>query len=61
MGVSYYDALLPVRKPGADLTAIMAGLRFPYPVLASVGVPAGGVVVAFVSDSTRLRHIFAAN
>jgi CobW/HypB/UreG, nucleotide-binding domain len=61
MGVSYYDALLPVREPGAGLRATMAGLRLPYRVLASIRVPAGQIVVAFVSDSTRLSDMFAAN
>ncbi len=61
MGVSYYDTLLPVREPGAGLRAAVAGLRLPYRVLASVGVPAGRVVVAFVSDSARLSGMFAAN
>lgn len=61
MGVSYYDALLPVREPEVGLGAAMAGLRLPYRVLASVAVPAGGVVVAFVSDSIRLSQMFAAN
>jgi CobW/HypB/UreG family nucleotide-binding protein len=61
VGVSYYDALLPVREPGPGLRAAMAGLRLPYRVHASVGVPAGRIVVAFVSDSTRLSHMFATN
>jgi hypothetical protein len=61
MGVRYYDALLPVHEPGAGLRAAMAGLRLPYRVLASIGVPAGQVVVASVSDSTRLSDMFAAN
>jgi hypothetical protein len=39
----------------------MAGLRLPYRGLASIGVPAGPVVVAFVSDSARLSDMFAAN
>ena len=38
MGVSYYDTLLPVREPGAGLRNVMAGLRLPYRVLASIGV-----------------------
>lgn len=25
MGISYYDALLPVREPGADLKRVLAG------------------------------------
>ena len=54
MGVSYYDALLPVREPGADLPGVLAGLRFPYRTLASICVPAGRIVLAFVSDSARL-------
>jgi hypothetical protein len=42
MGVSYYDALLPVREVGAGLGSAMAGLRLPYQVLASIGVPGAG-------------------
>ena len=61
MGVNYYDALLPVREPGVGLPAVMAGIRLPYRVLASVGVPAGRIVLAFVSDSARLSRMFAAN
>jgi CobW/HypB/UreG, nucleotide-binding domain len=61
MGISYYDALLPVREPGAALPTAMTALRLPYRVLASIGLPAGRVVVAFVSDSTGLSRMFAAN
>jgi len=61
MGVSYYDALLPVREPGDGLGSAVAGLRLPYRVLASVCVPGGRIVVAFVSDSARLSGMFAAN
>ncbi len=61
MGISYYDALLPVREPGAGLRGVMAGLRLPYRVLASIRVPAGRIVVAFVSDNARLSRMFAAN
>ena len=61
MAVSYYDTLLPVREPGAGLRNAMAGLRLPYQVLASIGVPTGRVVVAFVSDSAQLSRMFAAN
>ena len=61
MGVSYYDALLPVREPGAGLRSVVAGLRLPYRVLASICVPAGRIVLAFVSDSARLSGMFAAN
>jgi hypothetical protein len=39
----------------------MAGVRLPYRVLASICVPAGRIVVAFVSDSARLSRMFAAN
>jgi hypothetical protein len=53
MGVSYYDTLLPVREPGAGLRSVVAGLRLPYRVLASICVPAGRIVLAFVSDSAR--------
>jgi len=61
MGVSYYDALLPVREPGADPPGAVAGIRLPYRVLASISVPAGRIVLAFVSDSARLSRMFAAN
>jgi hypothetical protein len=61
MGVSFYEALLPVREPAAGLRAAMAGLRLPYRVLASIGMPAGPLVVALVSDSARLSRMFAAN
>ena len=61
MDVSYYDALLPVRAPRDGVPGVVAGLRLPYRVLASIGVPAGRIVVAFVSDSARLSRMFAAN
>ena len=61
MVVSYYDALLPVREPGAGLQRVMTGLRLPYRVLASICVPGGRIVVAFVSDSARLSGMFGAN
>jgi hypothetical protein len=61
MGVSYYDALLPVREPGAGLREVVAGLRLPYRVLASVCVPGGRMALAFVSDSALLSRMFAAN
>jgi hypothetical protein len=61
MDVSYYDGLLPVRAPGPGLREVMDRIRLPYRVLASVAVPAGRIVVAFVSDSAELRRMFAAN
>jgi CobW/HypB/UreG, nucleotide-binding domain len=61
MGIGYYDALLPVREPGAGLPAALAGIRFPYRMLASIGVPAGQIVLALVSDDARLSQMFAAN
>ncbi|MGE5286633.1 MAG: GTP-binding protein [Micromonosporaceae bacterium] len=61
MGVGYYDALLPVREAGAGLRSVVAGVRLPYRVLASVGVPGGRMVVALVSDSAQLSGMFAAN
>ena len=61
MDASYYDVLLPVREPGTGLPGVVAGLRLPYRVVASVGVPAGQIVLAFVSDSARLSGMFAAN
>jgi len=63
MVTSYYDALLPVRErePGAALQSVMAALPLPHRVLASIRVPGGRIVVAFVSDSARLSGMFAAN
>ena len=61
MSVSYYDALSPVREPGVGLPGVVAGIRLPYRVLASISVPAGRIVLAFVSDSARLSRMFAAN
>ncbi len=61
MAVSYYDALLPVRKPGTGLLGMVTSLRLPNRVLASICVPAGRIVVAFHSDSARLSRMFAAN
>ena len=61
MGVGYYDALLPVQEPGAGLQEMLAGIRLPYRVLASVCVPGGRIVLAFVSDSALLSRMFAAN
>jgi hypothetical protein len=61
MSVGYYDALLPVREPGAGLAGALAGIRFPHRVLASIGVPAGRIVLALVSDDARLSRMFAAN
>jgi hypothetical protein len=57
MDVNYYDALLPVREPGAGLPGVIAGIRRPYRVLASVGVPAGRIILAFISDSARLSRV----
>lgn len=59
--MNYYDALLPVREPGAHLRAMLAPIGLPYRVLASVCVPGGRVVLAFVSDSALLSRMFAAN
>jgi len=61
MGVSYYDTLLPVREPGTDLRGVVAGIRLRYRVLATVCVPQGRIVLAFISDSARLSRMFAAN
>lgn len=61
MSASYYDALLPVREPGGDPREVLAGIRLPYRVLASIGMPGGRIVVAFVSDSVILSRMFAAN
>jgi hypothetical protein len=61
MGLSYYDTLLPAREPGPGLPDAMAGLRLPYRVLGSIGVPADRIIVAFVSDAPQLSRMFAAN
>ncbi len=61
MAVSYYDALSPVRELRAGLPEVVSGVRLPYRVLASICVPAGRIVLAFVSDSARLSGMFAAN
>ncbi len=61
MSVHYYDTLLPAREPGAGLPGMLAGIRLPYRALASISVPAGRIVLAFVSDSARLSRMFAAN
>ena len=61
MHLSYYDALLPVREPGAGLRRVVAGFRLPHRVLGSIWVPGGQIVVAFASDSARLAGMFAAN
>jgi CobW/HypB/UreG, nucleotide-binding domain len=61
MNANYYDALLPVGELGDDDAAAIAGLRLPFRVLASVFVPAGQIVVALVSDSSRLSGMFADN
>jgi hypothetical protein len=61
MGISYYDALLPVREPGPGLARALAGLHLPCRAHAAIGVPEGQIVVALVSDSTRLGCMFAAN
>jgi hypothetical protein len=61
MGASYYDMLLPVREPEADLHDVLAGIGFPCRVLASVRVPGGRIVLGLVSDSSRLSGMFAVN
>ncbi len=61
MGVSYYDGLPPVRDPGAGLRDAIADARLPYRVHASIRVPGSRIVLAFVSDSALLSHMFAAN
>jgi len=61
VGASYYDGLLPVRDPGSGLPGVVSGIRPPYRVTASVAVPAGRIVIAFVSDSAELSRMFAAN
>lgn len=61
MGISYYDTLPPAREPGAELREVVGRLWLPYRVLASVLVPAGRMVVAFVTDSALLSRMFAAN
>jgi CobW/HypB/UreG, nucleotide-binding domain len=61
VAASYYDGLLPVRDPGPGLPGVLDGLRPPYRVTAAIRVPAGEIVVAFVSDSAELSRMFAAN
>ena len=61
MSVRYYDTMLPAREPGAGLPGMLADIRLPYRALASISVPAGRIVLAFVSDSARLSRMFAAN
>ena len=61
MSASYYDALSPVGEPGADLRKLLAGIRLPYRMLASIRMPGGRIVVAFMSDSVILSRMFAAN
>jgi hypothetical protein len=61
MDAGYYDALPPVRESGTWLPGVAAGLQLPYRVVASVRVPAGRIVLAFVSDSARVSGMFAAN
>ena len=61
MGTGYYDALVPVREPADGLPGVVAGIGLPYRVVASIDVPSGRIVLAFVSDSARLSRMFAAN
>ena len=61
MSISYYDALSPVREPAVGLPGVVAGIRLPYRVLASISMPAGRIVLAFVTDNARLSRMFAAN
>jgi hypothetical protein len=61
MSASYYDALPPIREFSDDHAAAIAGVRFPFRTLGSVLVPAGRIVVAFISDSSRLSRMFADN
>jgi hypothetical protein len=59
MTVNYCGAPLPVRELVGDRLRAVAGLPLPYRAHASVCVPAGRIVVAFVSDSARLSNLFA--
>ncbi len=61
MGISYYDAILPVRALRGDHARVVAGLRLPHRAAASVLVPGGQIVVGFVSDSAGLAGMFADN
>jgi len=64
MGLSYYDALLPVREPGPSAPGLrhtLDSLRLPHRVLAAIRVPGGRIVLAFVSDSAELSRMVAAN
>jgi CobW/HypB/UreG, nucleotide-binding domain len=59
--VSYYDALLPVHEAGAGLQGVLADIQLPYRVRASVCMPGGRIVLAFISDNSLLSRMFAAN
>jgi hypothetical protein len=61
MSASYYEALLPIRELSDDHAAAIADVGFPFRALASVFIPAGRIVVAFISDSSRLSRMFADN
>jgi CobW/HypB/UreG, nucleotide-binding domain len=61
VSASYYDALPPIRELSDDHAAAVADVRFPFRALASISVPAGRIVVAFISDSPELSRMFADN
>jgi CobW/HypB/UreG, nucleotide-binding domain len=59
MNVDYRGGPLPVRELHGDRMGAVADLHLSYRALASVRVPTGRIVVAFVSDSARLTNLFA--
>lgn len=58
MSVHHREVPLPVREPRGGGAGVVADLRLPYRAVASVRVPAGRIVVAFVSDSIQLTNLF---
>jgi CobW/HypB/UreG, nucleotide-binding domain len=54
-----HESPLPVRELPVDRMGVIAELQLPHRAVASVGVPSGRIVVALVSDSAVLSHMFA--
>jgi hypothetical protein len=61
MDLSYYDTITTVRELRGDRADLVASLPLPHRVVASVAVPAGRLVVRFITDSALLADMFAAN
>jgi hypothetical protein len=59
--IGYYDALAPVVDLGDDQMTAISGIRLPFRTMASIDVPGGRIVVALLSDSSRLSRMFAAH